>query len=225
MEVVLDLAVRRGVDLVLIQEPRGEKEKDGTRSHSNLTFIRGEDGVPLKCWIAVNRAPRCRVTELKELTRACENHILVVEVALPGVGEPIIIANVYDRHRGSAASRPAQWAAWGEITQPKCVIIARDMKAHSKLWNPETTRPRNHSFRERLIQEDALIVWTSEEVTWTGLGATIHSIIDQTLSSPNIELEWSLLRGEAMGSDHELITWNVLEQLPPRADTSTETTG
>ena len=58
MEAVLETAVRKGADLVLIQEPRGEKEKDSTRSHPSFTFIRGAEGVPGKCWIAVNRASR-----------------------------------------------------------------------------------------------------------------------------------------------------------------------
>jgi len=68
MEAALESAVRRGVDLVLIQEPRGEKEKDGTRSHPSFTFIREGENVPAKCWITINRASGCRVTELKELT-------------------------------------------------------------------------------------------------------------------------------------------------------------
>jgi hypothetical protein len=103
MEAVLDSAVRRGADLVLIQEPRGEREKDGTRSHPSFTFIRGDEGRAAKCWIAINRASRCRVTELKELTRGCGNHVQVVEVVPPG-GEAIIIANVYDQHNRSEAN-------------------------------------------------------------------------------------------------------------------------
>ena len=67
LEAVLETAVKREVDLVLIQEPRGEKEKDSTRSHPSFTFIRGDEGAAAKCWIAINRASRCRVTELKEL--------------------------------------------------------------------------------------------------------------------------------------------------------------
>jgi len=54
MEAVLESAVKRGVDLVLIQEPRAEKERDSTRSHSSFTFIKGDEGVAGKCWIAVN---------------------------------------------------------------------------------------------------------------------------------------------------------------------------
>ena len=137
MEAVLETAVRRGADLVLIQEPRGEREKDSTRSHPSFTFIKGEQGVAAKCWIAVNRASWCRVTELKELARECRNHAHVVEVIPPG-GDAIIIANVYDRHEGrDETNRPAQRAAWGEIAKHRRVIVAGDMNGHSKMWNPK----------------------------------------------------------------------------------------
>ena len=36
MEVVLETAVQKGADLVLIQEPHGETEKDSTRSHPSF---------------------------------------------------------------------------------------------------------------------------------------------------------------------------------------------
>ena len=96
LEAALETVVKMEADLVLIQEPRGEKEEDGTRSHWSFKFIRGKEGEAPKCWIAVNQASRCRVTEIKEMTRECGNHVQVVEVALPG-GEIIVIANVYDR--------------------------------------------------------------------------------------------------------------------------------
>ena len=123
MEAVLETALRKGADLVLIQEPRGEKEKDGTRSHPSFTFIRGEVGTAAKCWIAVNHASRCQVTELKELTRECRNYAQVVEVVAPG-GDAIVITNIYDQHDGSEGNRPAQRAWWGEITKQRRVIIA-----------------------------------------------------------------------------------------------------
>jgi len=62
-------------------------------------------------------------------------------------------------------------------------------------------------------------------VTRIGAGAEIHSIIDLTLASPNMDLNWCLLDEEATGSDHELIAWEVQGAADPRADTSTETTG
>jgi len=160
---------------VLIQEPRGEKEKDSTRSHPSFTFIRGEEGVTAKCWIAINRASRCRVMELKELTRECRNHVQVVEVVVTG-GEAIIIANVYDQKEGSETERPAQRAKWGEIAKHCRVIIVGHMNAHSKVWNPKTTRNRNHTFWEQLIEKEELFVWNTEEATRIGPGAMNHSM-------------------------------------------------
>jgi endonuclease/exonuclease/phosphatase (EEP) superfamily protein YafD len=157
MEAVLESAVRREVDMVLIQEPGGEKEKDGTRSHPSFTFIRGDENGPAKCWIAINRVSRCRVKELKELTWGCQNYTQVVEVVPPG-GEGIVIANVYDRHQGSETNRPAQRVAWGEIAKYRRVIIAGDMNAHSRMWIPRATYNKNHIFWEKLIEKKDLFV-------------------------------------------------------------------
>jgi hypothetical protein len=55
VEAVLEMAVRMEAHLVLIQEPRGEKEKDSTRTHPSFTFIKGAENDAAKCWIAVNR--------------------------------------------------------------------------------------------------------------------------------------------------------------------------
>jgi len=164
------------------------------------------------------------VTEVKDLARESGNHVQVVEVTLPG-GDAIVIANTYDQHEGSEANRPAQRAAWTEIARHQRVIIAGDMNAHSKVWNPRATRNRNHAFWEQLIEEEDLFVWNTEEATRMGPGAENHSIIDLTLSSPNIELNWCLLREKATGSNHELIVWAVLGTPGPGVNTSTETTG
>jgi len=224
MEAVLESTVKREVDLVLIQEPRAVKERDSTRSHPSFTFIKGEEGMVAKCWIAINKVSRCWVTELKDLARDSGNHMQVVEVTL-AAGDAIVIANTYDQHEGSETNRPAQHAAWTEIARYRRVIIAGDMNAHSKVWNPRATRNRNHTFWERLIEEEDFFVWNKEEATRLGPGAENHSIIDLTLSSPNIELNWCLLKKEATGSDHELIAWEVLGTLGQGVDTSTETTG
>jgi len=43
-----------------------------------------------------------------------------------------------------------------------------------------------------------------------GPGTEKTSIIDLTLSSPAVALNWCLLQEEATGSDHEVIMWEVL---------------
>ena len=224
LEAVLETAVRMVADLVLIQEPRETKEKDSTRSHASFTFIRGEECLPANCWIAENRASGCRVTELKVFTQECENHTQVVEVAAPGVG-PVVIVNVYDRHTTSESIRPAQKAAWGELARHRRVVIAGDMNAHSKVWNPKTMRPRNNVFWEKLISEHGLSVWNTEEETRMGVGADIHSIIDLTLSSQEVDLRWSIVREQATGSDHKVIGWEIVGAEGPSQDTSGEMTG
>jgi len=133
---------------------------------------------------------------------------------------------VYDRHEGrNEANRPAQRAAWGEIAKHWRVIVARDMNAHCKMWNPKATYSKNHTFWEQLITEENVFVWNNEEATRMGPGAMNHSIIDLTLSSPNMDLNWCLLGEEATGSDHEVIVCDVLGSPHPTDITSTETTG
>jgi hypothetical protein len=92
---VLKTAVRMESDIVLIQEPKNEKERDSTRTHPSFTFIKGAEQDPAKCWIVVNRASRCRVTELKDLTRDYGNYVQVIEVTPPR-RPTIVIANVFD---------------------------------------------------------------------------------------------------------------------------------
>jgi len=58
-----------------------------------------------------------------------------------------------------------------------------------------------------------------------GPGAMNHSVIDLTLSSPNMELNWYLLDEEATRSDHEVIMWEVLGNPHLKPNMSTEMTG
>ena len=107
-------------------------------------------------------------------------------MTLPDQGM-VLVANVYDRHKGGEGNRPAQKTAWGEIAKVDQVVIAGDMNAYSKMWNSRTTRPsRNNVFRERVIRDNDLLDWNMQEETRMGAGADLHSIIDLTLRSPGV---------------------------------------
>ena len=82
------------------------------------------------------------------------------------------------------------------------------MNAHSQMWNRRATSRQNAPFWENLITNHSLVVWNSEDVT--RVGGDNQSIIDLTLTSPNIELNWSIANEEATGLDHEVIVWEVL---------------
>lgn len=150
--------------------------------------------------------------------------VQLLEVVAPG-NPPVIIVNVYDRHRENG-ERPAQMANWSAVAKSARVVIAGDMSAHSRMWNAQATRRRDAAFWEKLIEDEALVIWNSEEATRSSPEATYHSIIDLTLSSPNIELNWSIAgEKEATGSDHEVIQWEVIENTVGRGGTNQETTG
>ena len=113
-----------------------------------------------------------------------------------------MIANVYNQRY--AGEGPAQRAKWGEIAKQKQIIIAGDMNAHSEMWNPRAKYRRNATFWEDLIERENLFIWNNEEAARCGLAANNHSIIDRTLSSPNLDLDRNILSDQAAGSDHKL---------------------
>ena len=90
------------------------------------------------------------------------------------------------------------------------VVIAGDMNAHSERWNPHTKKRVNARFWEGLVEEHELVIWNSGEGMRAGPGTEKTSIIDLTLSSPAVALNWCLLQEKATGSDHEVIMWEVL---------------
>jgi len=131
---------------------------------------------------------------------------------------------VYDRGRqGGSGEWLAQRANWEAITRYNQVIIAGDMNTHSQMWNGRATSRRNVPFWENLISDHSLVVWNSKEAT--RVGGDNHSIIDLTLSSPGVELNWSIDSEAATGSNHEVIMWEILGGTPNSQDSSKEVTG
>ena len=92
------------------------------------------------------------------------------------------------------------------------MIIAGNMNAHSQMWNGRATSRWNAPFWENLISDHSLVVWNSEEAT--RVGSDNHSVIDLTLSSPGVELNWSIDSKEATSLDHEVIMWEILGGTP-----------
>lgn len=149
----------------------------------------------------------CRVTELKGGTQECENHVQVLEV-VKGCQEPVTLVNVYDQKRGS--ERPAQKAEWGTILAGSRVVVAGDMNAHSKMWNPQARGRKNATFWEEVIENFDMVIWNPEQGTRKASVSDTVAIIDLTISTPGITLNWILLEEEATGSDHEVICWELV---------------
>jgi len=197
------------VDLVIIQEPT--TGKGSTARHDGFRWIKGEQETQAKCWTAINKAMGCKVTELRGPANKCANCIQVLEVTREG-REMVVMVNVYDQRPQEGQKRLVQQADWEAIMAGGRVVVAGDMNAHSQKWNPKATRPRNATFWEDLIEKHELVLWNSEEGTRAGPGANGTSIIDLTVLTPAVTLNWSLLEGEATGPDHEVILWEIIEE-------------
>jgi len=78
VEVLLEMAMQKEVDIVMIQEPT--TGRGSTARHDSFRWIKEEVGKPARCWTAVNKASGCRVTELREQTKESGNCIQVLQV-------------------------------------------------------------------------------------------------------------------------------------------------
>jgi hypothetical protein len=120
------------------------------------------------------------------------------------------LVNVYD---APTQQRPARNLDWEGIMGPR-TILAGDFNAHSPMWNPimpPGKRTSSAGFLEALIHKHDLTVWNDTQATFGRKGAGNHSIIDLTLTTPDLLIEeWALEQDkEVTNSDHALITWEL----------------
>jgi len=117
--------------------------------------------------------------------------------------------------REQKATTPAQRVAWGKIAKADKVVFTGDMNAHSKMWIWKTTRPSNNVSWERLVEDNDLVIWNTQEETKMGEEVERHSFNDPTQASPGAELAWRICRDQATVSNYKLIRWEVLRPPPP----------
>jgi len=120
--------------------------------------------------------------------------------------------------REQKATTPAQRVAWGKIAKADKVVFTGDMNAHSKMWIWKTTRPSNNVSWERLVEDNDLVIWNTQEETKMGEEVERHSFNDPTQASPGAELAWRICRDQATVSNYKLIRWEVLPPPPPPGD-------
>jgi hypothetical protein len=228
----METAVRKKVDLVLIQEP----PEDHRFTHPGYDYLWTTGRV---------MSARCKTSAWTfstedNLTKGSTGDVQVLSVGRRNQkGRVLRIANVYSAkvfgERGG--DRPAHLANWPEILSED-TVLAGDFNAHSPRWNPHNPPRRNHHFLEELMDDYDLIVQNdgtatrhpdrhgnsddeylddeedldSDDDVTDGATAAV-SIIDLTLASPRIAhrvLDWQVLEDDddATGSDHVTIAWS-----------------
>jgi macrodomain Ter protein organizer (MatP/YcbG family) len=127
------------------------------------------------------------------------------------------IINVYDQKDVQTGERRARKLNWHRaIRQGGGTIIAGDMNAHSRRWDPRCWEQHDATFWEEILDEYGLEIGNDDRPThhWARNGEEGESTIDLTLATRLITRWTTLDRSHATGSDHEVIEWefNVDEQ-------------
>ena len=124
------------------------------------------------------------------------------------------MVNAYFQRDGrSGTYRPAERALWDDILGVSRCILAGDFNAHSRIWNPYCTTPRNAGFLENLITTYELQIFNDDHETRpTRERGHLHSIIDLTLATPDASLDmesWTVVEDDeqATTSDHVMFEW------------------
>jgi hypothetical protein len=201
--------VKRGADVVLIQEPPILQKY----RHPAYQYIWS----PGRVMTARRITSEWTVSIEDRFTKECKGDVQVLALGRRNKqGRVLRIANVYDNivHK-KGQERPAQNANWGAILEEE-TIIAGDLNAHSPKWNaPGDRRRRDHHFLEELIEDYGLILANDGSITRRPDGEdqnALPGVIDLTLAIPRIAHRvtgWKTLREDrcATLSDHEMIGW------------------
>jgi endonuclease/exonuclease/phosphatase family metal-dependent hydrolase len=214
---VLETGIARKAAVVLMQEPpieeverQGGEKKVYQLSDPGYEIYRGN-----RAWTAVKRDcvrnPKWRVERRTDLEEGGESDVVILDITPPGC-ERLRIINVYDQvPRGrSTYRRPARQLDWDQLIAPGTILVG-DFNAHSPVWNARCRERVDAGFLEQLIGKHDLVVWNDDQATFHREGCDNHSIIDLTITTPDIPLaEWALEDdADTTESDHRLILFKL----------------
>jgi hypothetical protein len=206
----MEMAVKRGADVLLIQEPPTFQHY----SHLAFQYIWS----PGRVMTARRITSDWTVSTEDRFMKECKGDVQVLALGRRNKqGRVLRVVNVYDNivHK-QGPERPARKANWEAILEEE-TIITGDLNAHSPKWNVEgDERRRNHHSLEKLIEHHGLILANDGSITRRQDGEgqnAVPGVIDLTLATPRIAhrvAEWKTLKedGEATASDHEMIEWS-----------------
>jgi len=181
VEIVLQSVVELRTELVLIQEPR--EGKDGTASHPGFRNIMKE----MKVWIAVSNEARCRIDPVD--VGGGEGYVQVVDITVSQ--QKIRVVSMYDQEMTGSNRKPAEEINWSRLIRGRCIAAGDMMRTARCGMRGQARRRTMPGFWKAYIVEDfECRIWNLEEETRWGINANNHSIIDLTLTTIGVELNW-----------------------------------
>jgi hypothetical protein len=175
----LETGVVENADLVLLQEPPGDKGRIGI-SHATYEIRKRK-----RVWMAVRNGRGLSTDERTELSRGANDDVMVTKVKRRGEKMTRII-NVYDEREVPTGQRRATMLnCHSAIRQRGGKIIARDIDAHSRRWNPRCREQRDATFWEKIIVEYRLEIRNDDRPTnhWAPNGKEGESTVDLTVAT------------------------------------------
>ena len=155
---LLETAVRRGTDLVLIQEAPARLGY----AHPGFGLL----WMPGRMLAAKRKDSDWTFSTEDSFSKDSDGDVQVIAVGRSGrTGRLLRIVNAYFQKVGrEGRSRPAEGAEWDDLVDEKC-IVAGVFNAHSLVWNPRCGRRRDHRFLEELIDAYELVVLNDGRAT------------------------------------------------------------
>jgi len=211
----LEMGVDRKADLVLLQEPPGEKGR------IRISHPAYEIRQRMRVWMAVRKGSGLATDKWTDLSRGANDDDMVTDVKRRGEKMTTII-NVYDQRDVQTGERRARKLNWHRaIRQGGGTIMAGDMNAHSQRWYPRCREQRDATFWEEIIDEHGLEIGNDDDRPthhWARNSEEGESTIDLTLATQPIT-QWTTLGGShATGSNHEVIEWEFNVDKQEEAD-------
>jgi len=157
--------------------------------------------------IAISNEAKCEIDPVDVGGR--EGYVQAVDITVNK--RRIRVVNVYDQKMTGSNRKPAEESNWARLLGGRC-IVAGDMNAYGRVWNARAGQaPGNARFWERTVEDFECRVGTRRRRPGGASNASNHSIIDLTLPTGDIELNW-FSTGDAhhTGSDHADIGWEIL---------------
>jgi hypothetical protein len=146
--------------------------------------------------MVVREGSRLGTHHRTDLSRGAYNDVMVTDLTRRGEKMTRII-NVYDQRDVQTGERRGRKLNWHRaIPHEGGTIIAGDMNAHSRRWDPKSRQQRDATCWQEIIDEYGLQIGNDDCPThhWVRNGDQGESTIDLTLATQLIT-RWSMLDG------------------------------
>jgi len=176
---VVEMGVDRKADLVLLQGPEGE------RGRIRISHPAYEIRKRTRVWMVVCQGSGFITDEQTDLSRCTNDDDMLSGINRTG-GKMTRSINVYDQSDKEPRERWARKLNWHRAIRMKGgAIMAGDMNAHSRRWDPRWREQREATFWEEIIHKYGLEIGNDERPThhWPRNGAEAELTIDLILAS------------------------------------------